>query len=1040
MPVDFLTDDQRVRYGRYMGEPSPEQLARYFHLSDSDREIIGERRGDHNRLGFALQLGTLRFLGLFLVDPLAVPVGAIRYVASQLRIADPTSFTRYAERVQTQHEHTLEIRDRFGYRDWSDPGGGFALLRMLYAREWVSAERPSVLFDLAITWLIERKVVLPGITTLERLIARVRDRVAERIFARMSLGVSPAQRRQLDRLLDRSGEARITTLERLRRAPSAASAKTLVAALARLEELRALGAGNLADVGVSPNRLKALATYAVTSKASLLERLPPARRTATLLACAHVLEGTALDDALDVFDLLLHALLARSERVGTRQRLRTLRDLDAAALALQLAQQVERMLSEGWTEAQRVTYLASQQPALQASIATIYAIARPPDDHYYQELDASYTTVRRFLPHVFASITFAATPVGTPVLEAWAFLRAVEGARRLSLADAPLAFVPAGWRRYVVRGDGEIDRRYYTLCMLARLHEHLRHREIFVPGSHRWGDPRAQLLQGEVWERLRATVCQSLGRSLTPTPEVEQLALRLDEAYRHTAALLPSTSARIARVATAAGHTETQLVFSPLERVPEPISVQRLRQRVQRRLPAVDLPQLLLEIHLRTGFMEEFTHVSESRTRLDDLPTSICAVLLAEACNIGLTPVIRSGVPALERERLSYLQQNCLRPETLSRANARLVDYQSTIPLATAWGGGEVASADGLRFVVPVRTLNAGPNPKYFGTGRGVTLINYTSDQFSGFQNLVVPGTLRDSLFVLEGLLTHDTQLPVRELMTDSASYSDVVFGLFYLLGYQFSPRLADMGNARLWRIDPAADYGPLNAVAQHQLNLALISQQWDELLRVAGSLKLGVVSASALMRTLQREGRPSALARALGELGRIPKTLHVLGCVNEAERRRVLIQLNKGESRHSLARKVFHGHKGEVRQRYREGQEEYLSALGLVVNAIVLWNTLYMDRAVEALRKAGATVAPEELSRLSPIGHEHINVYGKYSFTLAESIQAGAFHPLRELSDDQDDQDQVDALDGTEQETAAAALGLLRKRGYDEDEATFGA
>lgn len=208
------------------------------------------------------------------------------------------------------------------------------------------------------------------------------------------------------------------------------------------------------------------------------------------------------------------------------------------------------------------------------------------------------------------------------------------------------------------------------------------------------------------------------------------------------------------------------------------------------------------------------------------------------------------------------------------------------------------------------------------------------------------------------------------------------------------------MGEARLWRIDSDADYGTLNDLARHQINLALITHHWEDLLRVAGSLKLGLVRASDLMRTLQRDGRPSALARALGELGRIPKTLHVLACVDEAERRRVLIQLNKGESRHSLARKVFYGNKGEVRQRYREGQEEQLNALGLVVNAVILWNTIYMDRALEEMRQRGMTILPEDVARLSPIGHEHVNVYGKYSFQLSESIQQGAFHPLRELDE----------------------------------------
>lgn len=248
-----------------------------------------------------------------------------------------------------------------------------------------------------------------------------------------------------------------------------------------------------------------------------------------------------------------------------------------------------------------------------------------------------------------------------------------------------------------------------------------------------------------------------------------------------------------------------------------------------------------------------------------------------------------------------------------------------------------------MRFVTPVKTVNSGPNRKYFGSGRGITWYNFVSDQYSGFHGIVIPGTLRDSIFVLEGLLEQQTGLNPVEIMTDTAGTSDIIFGLFWLLGYQFSPRLADAGEAVFWRADKAANYGALDKLARGCVDLSKIESHWDEMMRVAGSLKLGTIHASELIRSLLRSTRPSGLAQAIMEVGRVNKTLYLLNYIDDEDyRRRILTQLNRGEGRHAVARAICYGQRGEIRKRYREGQEDQLGALGLVTNAVVLWNTLY--------------------------------------------------------------------------------------------------
>jgi hypothetical protein len=120
----------------------------------------------------------------------------------------------------------------------------------------------------------------------------------------------------------------------------------------------------------------------------------------------------------------------------------------------------------------------------------------------------------------------------------------------------------------------------------------------------------------------------------------------------------------------------------------------------------------------------------------------------------------------------------------------------------------------------------------------------------------------------------------------------------------------------------------------------------------------------------------------------------------DESCRRGTLLQLNLGEGRHSLARAVFHGKRGELHQRYREGQEDQLGALGLVLNIIVLWNTIYMDAALEQLRMEGFPVNDEDVVRLSPFIQEHLNMLGRYSFAMSEEVKRGELRPLRKPND----------------------------------------
>jgi len=331
-----------------------------------------------------------------------------------------------------------------------------------------------------------------------------------------------------------------------------------------------------------------------------------------------------------------------------------------------------------------------------------------------------------------------------------------------------------------------------------------------------------------------------------------------------------------------------------------------------------------------------------------------------------------------------------------ARRIADRVPVRRLIPLARAWGGGDVASADGLRFVVLVRTLNAGPNPRYFGPGRGVTYLNFLSDQFAGFHAIVVPGTLRDSLYILDGLLEQQTSLDPHELMTDTAGYSDQVFAssaCWATSSAHASPTSAPPGSGAPTAppstdpstVSPATTSTPTSSPSTWTTCSA--SQ--------AASLPAPCAPASSSASYKAADGPPRSAAPSPSSAGSPrPSTCSPTSTTRPTA---------GGSSPSSTAPKaatpspaVFHGQRGQLRQRYREGQEDQLGTLGLVVNAIVLWNTRYQDAALNQLRRNGFDVLDDDIRRLSPLGHDHINLLGRYQFTAAD-LTCDSLRPLHD-------------------------------------------
>ena len=982
----FLTKTDREALLRFPSEIDADDIRRCFTLTPADfGEVIDRRYGAAGKLAGGLQIGAVRLLGFVPGDLSSVPKEALRFVGDQVG-ASESDLADYTTRQPTHSVHVVAVIRHLGYRR-VEPGDMKILGDWLTERA-VEHDRPVVLFRLACEFLASEYLTRPRPTVIERAVISARRRATAETYQRMSPQLTEDRCRQLDQLLEVEPELGMTPLVWIRRPPSGAIATKIREYLARVALLRSAGADQF-DVGaVNPNRIRHLAGLGRRLTPQAITRLNPPRRYQILVATVVDELVRLTDEVLDLFDVAMATLdqKARFELEAINKA-----NTSVANDTVRLFGQVARVvLDPTIPDGQVRTAIFNQTNKQRFTEAAERAaqIERPPDGSHIDLLCARYRYARRFAPHVLTAFAFHAATPNDPLLAAVDLLKELNTARtRRVPPDAPLGFAPAKWKRHITT-NGRIDRRRWEMCVLTELRGALRGANLWVDHSRRYQNPTNYLIPIEQWERLRSESSATTGISLTAAERLDQLQHLLK---RHLQtlddALADTTSIRI---------DNNRLVVSPLTaEEPEP-ELETLRNRIKGLLPEVDLIDVLVEVNSWCGYLDEFVHAAHTitKTRDSDHTVRLLASLVANGCNFGHATMAR--ISGISPDQLAWTHNWYLRTETLRAANTRIVNHQIQQPLAEAWGSGTLSSSDGQRFPMTTNNPRARAIRKYF-TGSGATIYTWTSDRHAQYGTRIIPTTVREATYVLDAIFDNETDLTIQEHTTDTAGYTDLIFGLFDLTGLRFSPRIRDLADQRLWRLPTTPTDTPTAALLRHHTNPTRYINHWDTMLRVAATIRHGHLPASLLVSRLQASARQNQLTRAIQEYGRIIKTISILRYLHDKRhRRRIHAQLNKGETLHALRRQLFFANQGQIRRRRAHDQDIQGEALTLLTNAIIAWNTTYIEAATQHLTATGTPIPTQHLTHLSPAIHQHINLYGRYDFTNPTPPPPGQLRPLR--------------------------------------------
>jgi TnpA family transposase len=988
MPIDFLTTAERERLNRFPNPITDEDLNAFFTLSDADKTEVGKQRGAHNQLGFALQLCALRYLGFAPDDLRLTPWPVVLFVARQLALP-PEAIQAYGHRIKTRTTHLQQVQAYLGFRP-ALPLDFVALTSWLSDRA-LEHDQPTWLLQLACDKLRREQIVRPGITRLERLVATAREQAQAETFQRLTPLLTSARQDWLDALLELDPALGRTRLTWFRQEATSHAASQILATLEKIAFLIEAGVAQWMLAGLTPNRVKSLAQVGWRTTTQQLQRMPPVRRYPILLAVLHQALQHHTDIAVELYDQCLGACYTDARQELDEFRKVAARSTNDQLLLFQELGQVLLDTAIADAAVRAVSFARVPEAVLRAAVAATAALVRPRQDAAIDFFGKPYGYLRQFVPTWLRTLTLHTQGPDDTVLRAVDVLRTLDQAStpRAVPREVPMAMVAEPWRPYVRERGGEISRRYYELCTLWQLRSALRAGNVWVAHSRRYADPATYLISPKEWPDMRPEVVQQTG---TPSEGMH----RLQEREGELATYLARVERLLARKDSPVRVEDHRLVLTPLDAEARPASADALADRITERLPRVDLSELLIEVDTWTHFSTHLVHAANGDPLRPPFLSYLYAGLVAQACNFGLDQMAHST--DLAYERLAWCTTWHLREDTLKAAFITLVNYHHALPFSRAWGEGILSSSDGQRFPITGKNRLARPLPRYFAYGTGVTFYSWSSDQLSQYGTKAIPATVRDAPYVLDELCQNETELPIVEHTTDTHGYTEILFALFDLLGFRFTPRLRDLGRQRLYTSE-ALDmqrYPRLQPYVRRRINRLRIPEWWDECLRVTGSLKLGWVTASLFVQKLHAYPRKNALARALQEYGRLVKTLHILRWYAQPEdRRRITRQLNKGEALHDLRAFLMVANKGQLRRKSPGDLTHQALCLNLVTNAVICWNTVYIAAVVEQLRREGYPVQEQDLAHVWPTRYAHINVYGKYHFNVEE---VWAWHGLRPL------------------------------------------
>ena len=970
-----MTSIQRTAYPRFKRYFTPKELGEIYTPTKSEIAFAyNTTNGQSNILNLVILLKVFQRLGYFpkLSD---IPNLVLNHVRTCLKLSD--EIVLGYENSKTMYRHRIAIREYLKVNPFDKNARHFCA-ESIYKSAQVM-DNPADLINVAIGELVKERYELPGFNTLDRLVARIRTLVNQKLFSLVISRLDDEYIQKLNDLLSSESVEKRSPYNDLKQLPQRPTRDHLNDLIFHLTWLDSLGEvkGFLKDITLA--KIQHFAAEARVLDASEIKDFNQPKRITILISLIYSAQVQTRDNLVNMFLKRVRTIHnnAKNELEKLRQKNQETTEKLVGIFSNVLQAFVEPSSDNEVIKSCHEVFTpvgGVEQLLIECEQVNAYK-----GNNYLPLIWRFYKSHRSAFFRLINVLQFESTSQEKTIIEAVKFLQLNAHRRGELLPDTiDLSFASSAWLKLLKVKQGnknKIVRRHLEVCVFSYLEAELKSADIYVIGSENYADYREQLASWSECEPLVAQYCENLGFANTASGFVAQLKTWLtDTANSVDSGYLDNGQIVINDQGEPVLKRPSKIELTPSAKV--------LSKLIEERFPERNLIDILKNVDYWTNFTRHFGPMSGSDPKLERPIERYLLTTFTYGCNLGATQAARHMGGIVTAKELLFINRRHVNGDKIQRGLTDIINRYNVLNLPKIWGDGTTVAADGTKYELYEENLLSEYHIRYGGYG-GIAYHHIADSYVALFSHFIPCGTW-EAVYIIEGLLKNISDIQPHIIHADTQGQSTPVFALSYLLGIKLMPRIRNWKNLTFYRPDKNTVYKHLDFLFKDTIDWEIISTHWQDLLRVILSIQKGKISSALLLRKLGNYSHKNRLYQAFQELGRVVRTVFLLLYISDIKMRSLITAAtNKVESYNGFSKWFGFGGFGIIAHNDPIEQEKIIKYNDLIANAVIFHNVVDLTDILSDLKREGHLVTRDDVAVLSPYMTSHIKRFGDYLIDL---------------------------------------------------------